>query len=102
MTAGLRFVVCLQEAGWNQVEIEVVNFLLLFSQKQNSVKGYCIVCKCSVKLWSHDSRAEICVVFTRGGLESSAKNSTSRFPTISIYFLEKDSAKYMTSLLKAG
>ena len=37
-----------------------------------------------------------------GGLESSEKNSTSRFPTICIYFLEKDSAKYTTSLLKAG
>ena len=29
------------------------------------------------------------VVFTRGGLKSSAKNSTSRFPTICISFLEK-------------
>ena len=42
------------------------------------------------------------VVFTRGGLKSSAKNSTSRFPTICISFLEKDSGKYTTSLLKAG
>ena len=37
-----------------------------------------------------------------GGLESGAKNSTSRFSTICIYFLGKDSAKYTTSLLKAG
>ena len=49
MTAVLRFVVCLQEAGWNQAR-------------------------------------EI---------------STSRFPTICIYFLGKDSAKYTKSLLKA-
>ena len=42
------------------------------------------------------------VVFTRGGLKLSAKNSTSRFPTICIYFLGKDSAKYPTSRLKAG
>ena len=59
-------------------------------------------CKCSVKLCLHDSRVEICVVLTRGRLESSAKSLTSRFPTIGIYFLEKDSAKYTTSLLKAG
>ena len=50
MIAGLRFVVCLQEAGWNQA----------------------------------------------------SKISTSRFPTICIYFLGKDSAKYTKSLLKAG
>ena len=76
-----------QKLYWERYE--VVNFLLLFSLKLNSLKGYFIVCKCSVRLCLHDSRVEICGVFTRGGLESSAKSSTSRFPTICIYFLEK-------------
>ena len=55
-----------------------------------------------MRLCLHDRRVEICGVFTRaGGLESSVKISTSRFPTICIYFLGKYSAKYTKSLLKA-
>ena len=46
-----------------------------------------------MRLCSHASRVEICGVFTRGGLESSAKNLTSHFPTICIYFLEKGFCK---------
>ena len=45
-----------------------------------------------LRLCLHDSRVEIRVVFTRGGLESSVKNSTSRFPTTRIIF-EKGSCK---------
>ena len=43
------------------------------------------------RLWLclHDSRVEICRVFTRGGLESSAKNSTSRFPTTRTIFWKR-------------
>ena len=39
---------------------EVANLLLLFLRTQNILKGYFIVCKCSVRLGLHDSRVEIC------------------------------------------
>ena len=51
-----------------------------------------------VVLCLRDSRVESCVVFTRGGLESSQTNSTSRFPITRILYLKKDPAKYTTSL----
>ena len=47
----------------------------------------------SLRLCLRDSRVESCVVFTRGGLESSETNSTSRFPTTYIPFLKKGSCK---------
>ena len=50
----------------------------------------------------NSTRVEICCVFTRGGLESSAKNSTSRFPTTRTIFLKKHPAKYTTSLFNPG
>ena len=37
----------------------------------------------------NSTRVEICRVFTRGGLESSAKNSTSHFPTTRIIFWKR-------------
>ena len=64
------------------------------------------LCRCltffciRLRLCLHDSWVEICRVFTRGGLESSAKNSTSRFPTTRT--LKKDPAKYPTNLFNPG
>ena len=42
------------------------------------------------------------VVFTRGGLKSSAKNSTSRFPTICIYFFGKGFCKVHEEPFESG
>ena len=57
---------------------------------------------CPLRLCLLDSRVEICRVFTRGGLESSLKNSTSHFPTTRIFFLKRDPAKHTTSLFNLG
>ena len=49
-----------------------------------------------------NSKATRVHVLTRGGLESSAKNSMSHSPIAHIIFLKKDPAKYTANLFNPG